>query len=125
MEIIDVPLPIIGKGQVLVRNHFSVISAGTEGKTVRDARKSYLGKARARQKEVRKVIASVKTAGFKKTYDMVMDRLESPSTLGYSCAGEIIGLGEEIQDLRIGEMVACGVKALIMQKWWLSIGTSV
>jgi predicted dehydrogenase/threonine dehydrogenase-like Zn-dependent dehydrogenase len=108
MEIIDVPFPIIGKGQVLVRNHFSVISAGTEGKTVRDARKGYLGKAKARQKEVRKVIASVKTAGLKNTYDMVMDRLESPSTLGYSCAGEVIGLGKDVRNLRVGEMVACG-----------------
>lgn len=48
MEILEVPFPILGKGQLLVRNHFSVISAGTEGKTVTDARKGYIAKARSR-----------------------------------------------------------------------------
>ena len=39
MEILEVPFPALSKGQVLIRNHYSVISAGTEGKTVTDARK--------------------------------------------------------------------------------------
>ena len=52
MEILEVPLPSLNEGQLLVRNHYSVISAGTEGKTVKDARASYLAKAKSRQKEV-------------------------------------------------------------------------
>lgn len=39
MEILEVPFPALAKGQVLVRNHYSVISAGTEDKTFTDARK--------------------------------------------------------------------------------------
>ena len=38
MEILEVPFPSLGKGQVLVRNYYSVISAGTEGSTVKAAR---------------------------------------------------------------------------------------
>ena len=53
MEIVEVPVPQLHPGYVLVRNHLSVISAGTEGKTVSDARKGYIAKARSRQKEVR------------------------------------------------------------------------
>ena len=40
MEILDVALPVLGPGMVLVQNHFSLISAGTEGGTVTCARKS-------------------------------------------------------------------------------------
>ncbi len=51
MEILEVPFPIIGEGQVLVRNYYSVISAGTEGKTVSDARKGILLKLNREKKE--------------------------------------------------------------------------
>jgi polar amino acid transport system substrate-binding protein len=108
MEIIEVPFPAIGNGQVLVRNHFSVISAGTEGKTVSDARKGYIAKAKSRQKEVKQVLEMIKSEGLKKTYDLVMNKLEAPSPLGYSCAGEVISVGAGINDLKIGDKVACG-----------------
>jgi len=108
MEILEVPFPSLGKGQVLVRNHYSVISAGTEGKTVKDARLGYVGKARTRQKELKQVIDSIKINGFVKTYNVVMNKLESPSSLGYSCAGEVIALGDGISDLNVGDFVACG-----------------
>ncbi len=108
MEILEVPFPILGTGQVLVRNHYSVISAGTEGKTVSDARKGYIAKARSRQKEVKMVIDMIKTEGLKKTYDVVMNKLEALSPLGYSCAGEVIAVGSGINDISVGDWVACG-----------------
>ncbi|MBP6403768.1 MAG: hypothetical protein KA492_14660, partial [Bacteroidia bacterium] len=49
MKILEVPFPALSGGCILVRNHFSLISAGTEGKTVKDARLGYIGKARARR----------------------------------------------------------------------------
>ncbi len=42
----DVPVPAARRGFVLVRNHFSLISAGTERSTVTTAQASLLGKAR-------------------------------------------------------------------------------
>lgn len=108
MQLLEVPFPALGKGQVMVRNHYSVISAGTEGKTVKDARLSYIGKAKSRQEEVKKVIEAAKTHGVMKTYKMVMNKLESPSPLGYSCAGEVIGVGEDIKHIKVGDFVACG-----------------
>ncbi|MCO6499533.1 MAG: bi-domain-containing oxidoreductase [Vicingus serpentipes] len=108
MQLLEVPFPALGEGQVMVRNHYSVISAGTEGKTVKDARLSYIGKAKARQEEVKKVIAAAKTHGVMKTYQMVMNKLESPNPLGYSCAGEVIAVADDIQHLKVGDFVACG-----------------
>lgn len=108
MALTEVPFPALKSASVLVRTHYSVISPGTEGKTVKDARLSYLGKAKARQEEVKKVIASAKTFGVKKTYDMVMNKLEAYSPLGYSCSGQVIAVAEDVQHIRVGDWVACG-----------------
>ncbi len=108
MQLLEVPFPVLSSGQVLVRNHFSLISAGTEGKTVKDARLSYLGKARARKEEVKKVIDAAKTFGIMNTYKMVMNKLDSPSALGYSSAGEVIAVAHDVVDFRVGDRVACG-----------------
>ena len=108
MQIMQVPFPALNAGQVLVRNHYSLISAGTEGKTVKDARLGYIGKARARKEEVKKVIQTAKTIGVLETYKMVMNKLDAPSALGYSCAGEIIAVADDVKDFKIGDKVACG-----------------
>lgn len=108
MQLLEVPFPALAAGQVLVRNHYSLISAGTEGKTVKDARLGYIGKARARKEEVKKVIQTAKTIGLKETYRLVMNKLDAPSALGYSCAGEIIGVADDVSDFKIGDLVACG-----------------
>ncbi|WP_291321955.1 bi-domain-containing oxidoreductase [Desulfonatronospira sp.] len=108
MEILEVPFPALNTGHILVRNHYSVISAGTEGKTVTDARKGYIAKARSRQKEVRQVIEMIKAKGFLPTYKLVMNKLEAPSPLGYSCAGEVIAIGQGVTKFKVGDYVACG-----------------
>ena len=72
MELLEVPFPAMNKESVLIRNHFSVISAGTEGKTVTDARKGYIAKAKSRKKEVRQVVEMAKTNGVLPTYKLIM-----------------------------------------------------
>jgi predicted dehydrogenase/threonine dehydrogenase-like Zn-dependent dehydrogenase len=108
MKILEVPFPALNPGMVMVRNYFSLISAGTEGKSVKDARLSMIGKARARKDEVKKVIDSAKTFGLKDTYRMVMNRLDAPSPLGYSCAGEVIAVASDVSEFKVGDRVACG-----------------
>jgi polar amino acid transport system substrate-binding protein len=108
MQILEVPFPALNKGQVLIRNHYSVISAGTEGKTVSDARKGYIAKAKSRQKEVNQIIDMIKTRGLAETYKTVMNKLEAPSALGYSSVGEVIGVGEGVTRFKVGDRAACG-----------------
>jgi polar amino acid transport system substrate-binding protein len=107
MQLLEVPFPILNKGCILVRNHYSIISAGTEGKTVKDARLGYIGKAMARQEEVKKVIKTAKTIGLLETYKLMMNKLDSPSPLGYSCSGEVIAIADDITEFKIGDKVAC------------------
>ena len=108
MKITEVPFPALQPGWIMVRNHFSAISAGTEGKTVKDARLGYIGKARARQTEVKKVMDAMRTYGIRDTYRMVMNKLDAPSSLGYSSAGEVIAVAHDVSGLKVGDFVACG-----------------
>jgi polar amino acid transport system substrate-binding protein len=107
MEIQEVSFPNLSDNYVLVQNYYSVISAGTEGKTVNDARANYLEKALARKDEVKEVYKLAKEIGVFDTYKIVKNRLESPSVLGYSTSGKVIGVGDEVKNIRIGDYVAC------------------
>ncbi len=108
MEIMAVPFPAMNCREILVRNHFSVISPGTEGKTVKDARKGYISKARSRKEEVNQTINLIKSHGLASAYKMVMNKLETPVGLGYSTAGIVIDIGDQVTSVRVGDRVACG-----------------
>ena len=108
MRVIEVPLPSLQKGCLLVRTHYSLISAGTEGSTVKTARKGYIGKAKERPQQLKQVVDVLKSQGPVNTYRAVMKKLDSYSSLGYSCAGEVIGIPPDIDEYAIGDQVACG-----------------
>ena len=107
MELIEVPIPKIDKGRILVRNHFSVISAGTEGAKVSTARKSLLGKAMEKPEQVKQVFDTLQKEGLIATYHKVMNKLDTLSPLGYSTAGIVIGVGDDITGYKVGDKVAC------------------
>lgn len=107
MIIQDVPYPQVGKGMVIVKNHYSIISAGTEGSTVVAARKSLIGKAKERPQQVKQVIDTLKKQGPIQTYRAVMKKLDAYSPLGYSCAGEVIEVGDGVTGFEVGDKVAC------------------
>ncbi len=95
-------------GGILVRTTCSVISPGTEKMKVEQARMSLLQKAKARPDQVRKVIETARTLGWKSALEKVRNRLESPSPLGYSAAGVVVAVDEANTRFRVGDRVACG-----------------
>ena len=103
MVVQELPVPQLGPGMVLVKNHFSLISAGTEGSTVKAARKSLLGKAKEKPQQVQQVLDSLKTKGIVQTYRAVIKKLDAYSPLGYSCAGEVIDVADDVNDFKIGD----------------------
>jgi polar amino acid transport system substrate-binding protein len=107
MSVIDVPLPLLERGMVLVRNHYSLISAGTEGSTVAAARKSLIGKARERPQQVRQVLEVVAQQGPVQAYRAVQKKLEAWSPMGYSSAGVVIEVAPDVQGISVGDHVAC------------------
>lgn len=107
MKVQEVALPALRTGAVLVRNHFSLISAGTEGSTVKTARKGLIGKAKERPEQVRQVISVLKTQGPVQTYRAVMKKLDAYSPLGYSSAGVVLDVAPNVAGFAVGDRVAC------------------
>jgi len=104
----DVPAPSILPGFVLVKNHFSLISAGTERMTVSAARASLIGKARQRPDLVKMVLDNFKKEGLLATIRKVKTKLSSLRELGYSCAGEVVASLDTNNLFKPGDKVACG-----------------
>ncbi len=102
----EVPTPQLRAGQVLIRNHHSLISAGTERARIEAGRQSLLGKARKHPEQVRQVLESVQQVGVADTYRLVSDRLDAPVQVGYSSAGVVLEAGEGVRDLAPGTRVA-------------------
>ncbi len=107
LEIVEVPAPSPGPGQILVRNHFSVVSSGTEAMSLEFARKSMLAKARSRPDLTRQVLRKLREEGPLATYRTVINRLDSPQPLGYSSAGRVESVGPGVVRFAPGDRVAC------------------
>ncbi|MFF0014215.1 bi-domain-containing oxidoreductase [Streptomyces sp. NPDC005374] len=107
LAVLDVPVPGCKPGGVLVRSAFSLISTGTELMKVSEAGMSMLGKARSRPDQVAKVMQSVATNGVPATYRKVMGKLDSYTPLGYSLCGVVEEVGAGVDDVKVGDLVAC------------------
>ncbi|MEU0429161.1 bi-domain-containing oxidoreductase [Streptomyces canus] len=107
LAVLDVPVPGCKPGGVLVRSVYSLISTGTELMKVSEAGMSMLGKARSRPDQVAKVMQSVATNGVPATYRKVMGKLDSYTPLGYSLCGVVEEVGAGIDDVKVGDLVAC------------------
>jgi predicted dehydrogenase/threonine dehydrogenase-like Zn-dependent dehydrogenase len=108
LELQDVPIPTPPTGGVLVQVTHSIVSVGTERMKVEQARMNLLQKARARPDQVRKVLDTATTLGWRTAIDKVRNRLETPTPLGYSAAGIVAAVDPANTRLRVGDRVACG-----------------
>jgi len=106
-RLVDVPTPATGRGQVLVRTAFSLLSSGTERMVADFAGKSLAGKARARPDLVRQTLDKARREGVLAAFDTVRSRLSEPIALGYASSGTVVEVGAEVDDLSPGDRVAC------------------
>ena len=108
LSVAEVPAPSLANGFVLVNNHYSLISAGTERSTVTTAQASFIGKAKQRPDLVKQVLESFRKDGFSETLKRVRTKLETLKELGYSSAGTVLASLDTQGRFQPGDRVACG-----------------
>lgn len=105
IKIEELPAPNCYPGGVLVRNSYSLISAGTEKISVTNTQSSLIGRARKQPDQVKLVLDNVKKEGIIATYKRVRSKLDSYKSLGYSTSGVVIE--SDCDAFAQGDRVAC------------------
>jgi predicted dehydrogenase/threonine dehydrogenase-like Zn-dependent dehydrogenase len=105
--VVDVPAPLVPERGVLVRVDYSVISSGTELANLQGSAESALDKARRKPALAMQAVQTALQDGIAVTVERIRNRLAQPVATGYSCAGEIVEVGAGVEDLRVGQAVAC------------------
>jgi predicted dehydrogenase/threonine dehydrogenase-like Zn-dependent dehydrogenase len=104
----EVGVPALRSGGVIVRTAFSVVSPGTEGTKLKEAKLSLIDKARARPDQVKQVMDVVRQQGLRAAYQKVLNRLEQLTPLGYSISGQVVAVADDVEEFSIGDRVAAG-----------------
>lgn len=104
-ELIDLPAPRPGAGQVLIRTECSLVSLGTEKMLVDFGKAGWIAKARSQPDKVVQVLDKIKTDGLRPTVETVFRKLGEPIPLGYCNAGTVVGLGQGVTEFQIGDRV--------------------
>jgi polar amino acid transport system substrate-binding protein len=103
----EMPVPALLKGRVLVRTVASLISAGTERASVELVSKGLVKEARQRPDLVKAVVAKVKSEGLLNTFASVREKMAASQALGYSAAGIVAAVADDVTEFQVGDRVAC------------------
>ncbi|MBI4994746.1 Gfo/Idh/MocA family oxidoreductase [Candidatus Peregrinibacteria bacterium] len=102
----ELPAPAISDNEILVKTHYSLVSTGTELAGISVSKQSLLTRALHQPHNVKKAIKMAGEKGILATYKLIKGMLDFGTPLGYSLAGEVIEVGKNITDIKIGDFVA-------------------
>ncbi|MGD1923104.1 MAG: bi-domain-containing oxidoreductase [Paracoccaceae bacterium] len=105
VELADVPAPLCGSRELLVRTRRSLISVGTERMLLEFGKANWINKARQQPDKVRQTLDKVRTDGLAATMDAVRAKLDQPIPLGYCNVGTVIETGADIAGIDVGDRV--------------------
>lgn len=103
-----VSAPLISSRNVLIRVHYSFISSGTEGATIAASGKGLLAKYVSHvAQNTQKMVDAVKEHGITGTMALLKEKNNKLMPLGYSCSGQVIAVGADVEKFSVGDFVAC------------------
>jgi predicted dehydrogenase/threonine dehydrogenase-like Zn-dependent dehydrogenase len=103
----DVPAPVVGAKNVLVRVERSCVSVGTEMAGIRMSGLPLYRRALKQPHHVKRVIQLMRDQGVARIYRQVKGKLDAGLPTGYSAAGTVVAVGPEVDGFAIGDRVAC------------------
>jgi predicted dehydrogenase/threonine dehydrogenase-like Zn-dependent dehydrogenase len=101
----NVPVPQVKRGHVLIKTHRTLVSLGTEKMLVNFGKANFIDKARQQPDKVKQVLQKIQSDGLKPTMETVFRKLGEPLPLGYCNSGEVIGVGKDVTEFKVGDRV--------------------
>jgi predicted dehydrogenase/threonine dehydrogenase-like Zn-dependent dehydrogenase len=106
-KVIEVADPVLRSGGIIVKNYSSVISLGTERSLIQFAKKNLIGKAKDRPDLFKAFLDKAKRDGFLLAFSQAQKRLEKYFPVGYSSAGIVVAVADDVNEFKIGDKIAC------------------
>ena len=103
--LLEVPLPKLKAGNILIRTTTSLLSSGTERMLVEFSKANLISKALKQPERVKDVIQKAKADGIISTYESIKSKLEDAIPMGYSNVGIVVEIGQDVKDFKIGDRV--------------------
>ncbi|NQU27083.1 MAG: zinc-binding dehydrogenase [Candidatus Marinimicrobia bacterium] len=104
-QLVDVPVPKVSQGLILIRTEVSLVSLGTEKMLIEFGKANLINKARQQPDKVKQVIQKIKTDGLVQTTKTIQAKLDAPLPLGYCNAGVVVAVGSGVKYYQIGDRV--------------------
>ncbi len=104
---VEVPIPQMAQGEVLVRVQVSCLSIGTELSGLRGSGIPIWKKALAQPEKVKATLKMVTKQGVRKTLGIIEEKTEAAHLTGYSAAGIVVAVGSDVTDIAVNDRVAC------------------
>ncbi len=104
-EVIDIPVPNVLPGSLLIKTSKTLVSAGTERMLVKFGKAGLIKKATQQPDKVRLVMNKISTDGLKPTLETVFNKLDQPLPLGYCNVGIVHEVGSSIKNFYKGDRV--------------------
>lgn len=105
VDLIELPVPLIGNNEILVRSSCSLISSGTERMLINFGQSNLIKKASNNPERVKDVLNKVMVDGPLSAFDAVSNKLGEPIPLGYCNVGTVIKKGSNVSNLELGDRV--------------------
>jgi predicted dehydrogenase/threonine dehydrogenase-like Zn-dependent dehydrogenase len=103
----DVPAPVVGPKNVLVRVERSCVSVGTELAGIKMSGLPLYRRALKQPHHVKRVLQLMRDQGVARIYQQVKGRLDAGVPTGYSAAGVVVAVGDEVDGIAVGDRIAC------------------
>lgn len=105
VEVAEIPVPNVKRGQLLIKTSHTLISAGTERMLVEFGKAGWIEKAIQQPDKVRMVVDKIKTDGIQPTIEAIFNKLDKPLPVGYCNVGRIAAIGAGVVGFELHQRV--------------------